>query len=141
MSATAFNRKTIDEFHEKKGRGVGNWGDNLLLMTSKGARTGNDITTPLVTRRRGDAFVIVASKGGAPDNPHWFHNIQVNPTVAIEVPTAGGTEELKAVAKVVPNGKARDELFDYMTEVWPPYATYQTRTERTIPIVILELVR
>ena len=141
MSATAWNQKTIDEFHEKNGRGVMGWGDNLLLMTSKGARTQNEITTPLVCRRRGDGFVVCASKGGAPQDPKWFHNIQVSPDVTIEVPTAAGTERLQARARVVPTGPERDQLYAFMTEVWPSFTDYERRTDRTIPVVILDLIK
>ena len=141
MSATAWNQRSIDEFHAKKGRGVMAWGDNLLLMTSKGARTGEEITTPLVCRRRDDSFVVCASKGGAPQNPQWFHNIEINPDVTVEVPVPGGTEHLQARASVVPNGPVRDELYAFMTEVWPSFADYERRTDRVIPVVILDLVK
>ena len=140
MSATGWNQKTIDEFHAKKGRGVGNWGDNLLLMTAKGGRSGEAITTPLVTRRLGDAFVVIASKGGAPQHPRWFRNVQMNPEVMIEVPTPGGTEHLRARAKVVPDGPEHDRLYAFMIEIWPSFADYQRRTKRIIPVVILDLL-
>ncbi len=139
MSATAWNQKTIDEFHIKKGRGVGSWGDNLILMTAKGARSGDEVTTPVVGRRLGDAYVIVASKGGAPQNPKWFHNLQANPDVTIEVPSPAGTEHLQASARVVPNGPERDELYAFMVEVWPSFADYERRTDRVIPVVMLDL--
>lgn len=109
-------------------------------MTSKGALTGERITTPLVSRRRGDAYVVCASKGGAPQNPKWYHNIQVNPEVTIEVPAPDGTESLRAKARVVPTGPERDRLYAFMTEVWPSFADYEQRTDRTIPVVILDLV-
>ena len=64
MSATAFNQKTIDEFHAKNGLGVGMFGNLLLLMTAVGARSGQPITTPLVHRRDGDHYIVIASKGG-----------------------------------------------------------------------------
>src|SRR5438552_18296279 len=64
MSATAFNQKTIDEFHAKNGLGVGMFGNLLLLMTAVGARSGEPITTPLVHRRDGDHYIVIASKGG-----------------------------------------------------------------------------
>ncbi|HKW73128.1 MAG TPA: nitroreductase/quinone reductase family protein [Candidatus Dormibacteraeota bacterium] len=133
-------QRTIDEFHEKKGRGIGMWGDNLLLMTSRGARSGNEITTPLVTRRRGDSYVVCGSKGGAPQHPKWVHNIQVNPEVEIEVPAPDGTEHLRARARVVPSGAERDELYAWMTEIWPSFADYEKKTERTIPVAVLDLV-
>ena len=137
MSATPFNQKTIDEFHAKNGRGVGFWGDNLLLLTSKGASTGTEITTPLVCRRSGNDYIVVASKGGAPDNPTWFRNIQVNPLVDIEVASPDGTEHHKVRARVA-DPVERDRLYAFMTEVWPAFADYALKTERLIPVVVLE---
>ncbi len=64
MKASPFNQKTIAEFHDKKGRGVGMWGDNLLLLTAQGAKSGELITTPLFGGREGSDYVVVASKGG-----------------------------------------------------------------------------
>jgi deazaflavin-dependent oxidoreductase (nitroreductase family) len=135
MTATAFNQRTIDEFHTKKGRGVGPWRDNLLLMTVKGARSDDEITVPLVYRPLDGEYVVVASKGGAPDHPKWVHNIQVNRVVQLEI---AGREPFPARARVLMEGPERDRLFAYMTEVWPPFADYQLKTDRTIPIVILE---
>lgn len=139
MTATAFNQRTIDEFNAKRGRGVGAWGNNLLLMTSRGAVTGEEHTTPLVYRRRNGEYVVVASKGGAPGNPHWYRNVQVNPVVDLEVATPdGGTEHVTARARAVPSGPDHDRLYVWMAEVWPGFLDYQKRTSRTIPIVILE---
>ena len=141
MPATAFNQRTIDEFNAKKGRGVGLWHDNLLLMTSRGARSGREITTPLVFRRDGDQYVVVASKGGAPANPNWYRNVQVNPVVEVEVAGPDGTERFQARARAADEGPERDRLYAYMTEVWPSFADYATKTARTIPVVILERLR
>jgi deazaflavin-dependent oxidoreductase (nitroreductase family) len=90
VKATPFNQKTIAEFHTKKGRGVGAWGDHVLLMTAKGAKSGEAITTPLVYGREGNDYIIVASKGGAPQHPTWFGNIVKNPEVEIEVANEQG---------------------------------------------------
>jgi deazaflavin-dependent oxidoreductase (nitroreductase family) len=138
MTATSFNQRTIDEFHAKKGLGVGPWRDNLLLMTSKGAHTSQEITTPLVYRHQGNDCVVVASKGGAPNHPLWYRNIQANPLVEVEVAFLEGTERFQARAKVLPNGPERDRLFAYMTEVWPAFSDYAARTQRLIPVVVLE---
>jgi deazaflavin-dependent oxidoreductase (nitroreductase family) len=138
MKATAWNQKTIDEFHAKQGRGVGMWGDHVLLMTAKGAKSGDAITTPLVYGRDGENYVIVASKGGAPDNPKWFGNLKANPEVEIVVANADGVESFKARAKMVEGRQERDRLFQEMTKIWPSYADYQKRTERIIPVVVLQ---
>ena len=141
MAASDWNRKTIAEFNAKHGRGIGPWGDNLLLMTARGAKTGTEITTPLVYRRDGDNLVVVASKGGAPDHPQWLHNLEVNPMLEVEVAADDGTEKVKARAKALRSGPERDRLFEYMMGVWPAFADYQKRTERLIPVVVLEPVQ
>jgi deazaflavin-dependent oxidoreductase (nitroreductase family) len=138
VRATEWNKKTIEEWHAKKGRGVGPWGDHVLLMTAKGAKSGDLITTPLVFGREGDDYIIVASKGGAPMNPAWFHNLEKHPEVEVEAPTGGGTEKFKARAHVVTERAERDRLFKEMTKVWPSYADYEKRTERVIPVLLLK---
>ena len=138
VKATPFNQKTIAEFHAKKGRGVGMFGDHVLLMTAKGAKSGDAIMTPLVYGREGDDYIIVASKGGAPTHPSWFGNIKANPEVEVEVANTQGTEKFKARARVVENRNERDRLFKEMSKIWPSYVDYQTRTDRLIPVVLLE---
>jgi len=136
MTAIAWNQKTIEEFRSKKGRGVGPWKE-LLLLTARGAKSGDSITTPLVCRKIGDDFVVVASKGGAPEHPFWYRNIQANPEVELEVVADGGTEVIKARAQALPSGPERDRLFEAMAEVWPAFKDYEKKTDRVIPIVVL----
>jgi deazaflavin-dependent oxidoreductase (nitroreductase family) len=138
VKATPFNQKTIAEFHAKKGRGVGMWGDHVLLMTAKGAKSGEAITTPLVYGREGDDYIIVASKGGAPMHPSWFGNIKADPEVEVEVAKANGTEKFKARARVVESRPERDRLYSEMSKIWPSFLDYQTRTDRLIPVVVLK---
>jgi deazaflavin-dependent oxidoreductase (nitroreductase family) len=138
MKATPFNQKTIVEFHAKKGRGVGMWGDHVLLMTAKGAKSGEAITTPLVYGREGNDYIIVASKGGAPQHPTWFGNINVNPEVEVEVANNNGIEKFKARAHVVEIRQERERLYKEMSKIWPSFADYQTRTDRLIPVVLLK---
>ncbi|TMD37461.1 MAG: nitroreductase family deazaflavin-dependent oxidoreductase [Chloroflexi bacterium] len=138
MRASPFNQKTITEFHEKKGLGVGMWGDHVLLLTATGAKSGESITTPLVYGREGDHHVVVASKGGAPANPIWFGNIKKNPEVEVEVASAHGTETFTAKARVVEDRSERDRLFAMMSTIWPSFIDYQKRTDRLIPVVILQ---
>lgn len=118
------------------------WGDNVLLMTAHGAKTGEAITTPLVYGRDGDDYVIVASKGGAPANPLWFGNLKANPEVEVEVANGhGSTEKFEARAHAVENLEERNRLFQEMIKIWPSFADYQTRTERLIPVIVLERMR
>lgn len=138
MKATPYNQKTIDEFHAKQGRGVGPFGDHVLLMTAKGAKSGEAITTPLVFGREGADCIVIASKGGAPTHPTWFGNVKANPEVEVEVPTDTGTEKFKARARVVDDREERDQLYERMTKIWPSFADYQKRTDRLIPVVRLE---
>ena len=138
MKATPYNQKTIADFQAKKGRGVGMWGDHVLLMTANGARSGEAITTPLVYGREGDDYVVVASKGGSPKHPIWFGNIKANPEVEVEVANGDGTERFKARAHVVDSRMKRDRLYEGMTKIWPSFKDYQTRTERLIPVVVLK---
>jgi deazaflavin-dependent oxidoreductase (nitroreductase family) len=138
MPAPSWVQQSIEQFHAKKGRGVGPWGDNLLLLTYKGAVSGQEMTTPLVSRRHGKDFVVVGSMGGAPNHPKWFTNLRANPDVQIEVADGDGTKRMAARARLLEAGPERDELYAYMIEVWPAFADYETRTTRKIPIVVLE---
>jgi deazaflavin-dependent oxidoreductase (nitroreductase family) len=141
VKASDWNKKTIAEFRAKKGLGVGMWGDHVLLMTAKGAKSGDEIMTPLVYGRNGDDYVVVASKGGAPTNPNWFGNLKATPEVEVEVAHDHGVETFKARARVVDDRAERDRLFEDMSKIWPSFKDYQTRTERVIPVVILERER
>jgi deazaflavin-dependent oxidoreductase (nitroreductase family) len=135
VTATPYNEKTIAEFHAKRGRGIGPFGDHALLMTAKGAQSGNSITTPLVYGRHGDDYIVVASKGGAPTNPSWLANLQANPEVEVEVANGDGVEKFKALARVVDERADRDRIFQEMAKIWPPFIDYQKLTERVIPIL------
>jgi deazaflavin-dependent oxidoreductase (nitroreductase family) len=138
VTASPFNEKTIAEFHAKRGRGVGMWGDNALLMTVKGAKSGHAITTPLVFGRDGDDYVVVASKGGAPHDPLWFGNLKANPEVEVEVADGDKVEKFQARARVADDPAEHDRLYRKMSKIWPSFVDYQKRTERVIPVVILQ---
>jgi deazaflavin-dependent oxidoreductase (nitroreductase family) len=138
VTASSWNQKTIAEFHAKRGLGVGMWGDHVLLMTAKGAKSGDAITTPLVYGRDGDDYVLVASRGGAPKHPLWFGNIQANPEVEVEVAKGERVEKFKARARVIDDQAEHDRLYLEMSKIWPSFLDYQKRTERLIPVVILE---
>lgn len=114
------------------------FGDHVLLMTAKGAKSGEAITTPLVFGREGDDYIIVASKGGAPQHPTWFGNVKANPEVEIEVANNTGTETFKARAHAVESREERDRLYKEMSKIWPSFADYQKRTDRLIPVVVLK---
>ena len=138
MTATDWNQKTIDAFHAQNGLGIPPWGDHVLLLTAKGAKSGQPHTTPLVNRRDADSYVVIASKGGAPTDPTWFNNLKANPEVEVEVARDGGIAKFKAKARVIAGGPERDRLYNYLAEVWPAFLDYQKKTDRVIPVVVLE---
>ena len=126
----------IDEFRARGGKGIGHFGDKLLLLTARGAKSGQVRTTPLVYHRDGNRFVIAASKGGAPDNPAWYHNLLKNPDAEVEV----GTEKFKVRATPIPKGPERDRLYDAHGANFAAFRDYPKKTTRIIPIIVLERV-
>ena len=106
-----------------------------LLLTTKGRKSGDKWLFPLFYGETGKSYFIVASKGGAPDHPGWYKNILANPEVEIQV----GTKKLKAKARTV-SGAERQKLWDNAITWWPPYVDYQKKTQREIPLVVLDPV-
>ena len=104
----------------------------LLLLHHTGAKTGTSRINPLAYLADGDRYVIFASKGGAPENPAWYHNLKAHPNVKIEV----GTDTMDAVASEA-SGEERDRLWRTQVERVPQFGDYETQTPRTIPVMIL----
>jgi deazaflavin-dependent oxidoreductase (nitroreductase family) len=131
-----FNNKVIQEFRANGGKVGGMFaGFEIALITMKGARSGSERTVPLVYTRDGDNYVIIASMGGAPKHPQWFHNIKANPDVTVEV----GGDRFRARASI-PDGAERDRIFNQQASEYPNFAEYQSKTSRTIPVIVLERV-
>jgi deazaflavin-dependent oxidoreductase (nitroreductase family) len=131
--ANDWNSKIIEEFHTNGGKVGGTFeGATLLLLTTTGAKSGQQRTTPLVYVADGDRMIIFASKAGAPTNPDWYHNLVAHPQVTVEV----GTETFKA-ASVVITGEERDRLYAQQAAKNPGFAEYQTKTTRQIPVIAL----
>ncbi len=103
-----------------------------LLLTVTGRRTGRELTSALIFGRDGDDYLVVASKGGWPSHPSWYLNLQANPAAKIEVKAEG----LEVVAHTA-SAAEKPRLWKIMTDVWPNYDVYQSRTERDIPVVVL----
>jgi deazaflavin-dependent oxidoreductase (nitroreductase family) len=108
-------------------------GSTVLLLTTKGRKTGRPTTTPLIYAQDGDRYVIVASQGGAPEHPGWYRNLSKDPNVELQVEA----EVFRARARTA-EGEERERLWRLANGVWPHYDAYQRRTERTIPVVVLE---
>jgi deazaflavin-dependent oxidoreductase (nitroreductase family) len=129
-----FNRKIIDEFRANEGKVGGPFeGAPVLLLTSTGAKSGEQRTTPVVYQQDGERMVIFASKAGAPENPAWFHNLRANPTASVEV--GSDTVEVEAV---VTDGEERQRLFSKQKQLMPQFADYEQKTARQIPVVALQ---
>ncbi|MER5779783.1 nitroreductase/quinone reductase family protein [Streptomyces sp. NPDC002039] len=130
---TPFNRSVIEEFRAHHGKVGGPFeGADLLLLTTTGARTGTERTTPLGYVRHDDALLLVASDLGGPRHPDWYHNLLAHPVVRVEL----GTEGFEALA-VPAEEPRRAELFAYVESRSPGYADYQARTTRILPVVEL----
>lgn len=124
----------IESYIESGGRSGHRWhGVNTLLLTTRGRKTGKLRRTALIYGEDGDRYVVVASMGGAPKHPEWYLNLVANPEVRVQV----GAEGFDAVASTL-TGDQRSELWKQMAEIWPDYDQYQKKTERTIPVVVLD---
>lgn len=132
--ADDFNAKIIEEFRVHEGNVGGMFeGVPLLLLHTTGARSGKERINPVAYQSDGDRRVVIASKGGAPTNPDWYHNLVRNPRARIEV----GTGTLDVVARVA-EGDERERLWSAVKRTMPQFAEYEAKTTRQIPVVILE---
>jgi len=130
-----FNEGVIEDFRANRGqitRGPFK-GGSLLLLTTRGAKSGRERTHPLAYTRDGDNVFVIASKGGAPTNPDWYRNLRANPRVIVEL----GPERFAANARVT-NGAERRRLYDLQASRMPGFKEYERRTSREIPVVVLE---
>lgn len=135
-----WNDKIIEEFRENNGAVGGNFaGAHLLLLTTIGAKSGEKRTSPMMYFPNGDTRIVVASKSGADTHPHWYHNLMKNAEVHVEASVEGGIEEYDAVASAMPE-KERAVKFAEIGATNPGFAEYQTKTDRTIPLVTLSRV-
>ena len=111
------------------------WGGApTLLLTTIGRESGNPNTTPLIYGRDGDRYILVASRSGAPWNPGWYRNLSKTPDVEIQIKTG----HFRAHARTATT-EEKPDLWSIMAKLWPPFLEYQTRTNRDIPVVVLEL--
>lgn len=130
------NTKIIEEFRSNHGI-VGGYfkGATLLLLTTKGAKSGKEFVIPVVYTKDGDHYVIIASKGGAPTNPGWYYNLIAHPEISVEV----GDEKFKARA-INKTGEERERLFDQHAKQYPNFNDYKAKTTRVIPVFVLERI-
>jgi deazaflavin-dependent oxidoreductase (nitroreductase family) len=129
-----FNTQIIEEFRANDGIVGGPFeGSPLLILTTKGAKSGQDRAAPMMYRQEGERVFVFASKAGAPTNPDWYHNLVAEPEVTVEV----GAERFAARASVV-TGPERDRIYTDHAAEYPGFAEYQEKTDRVIPVVELK---
>ncbi len=129
-----WNKQIIEEFRANDGKVGGVFeGQTILLLHTTGAKSGKERINPVVCLSDNDRYVIIASKGGAPTNPDWYHNIVANPQVNAEV----GTEQFSATATIAQEPE-RTQLYEKMEAINPGFTEYKNKTDRVIPVVILE---
>ena len=128
------NRNLIAEFHLKHGKGIGRFGDRILLLATKGAKSGRARLVPLAFHRDGDRYVIAASNSGAPADPDWYRNLVKHGRATVEV----GDEHFEVTATPIPAGPERDRLYDAHATLMPGFRDYVRKTNRVIPVVVLE---
>jgi deazaflavin-dependent oxidoreductase (nitroreductase family) len=128
-----FGQEHVARYRETGGEEGHDWqGTQTLLLTTTGRRSGEPRELPLIYGRHGDDYLVVASKGGAPEHPAWYLNLEANPEVEIQV----GSERFAARARTA-TAEERPEMWTIMTAEWPAYDEYQTKTDREIPIVVI----
>jgi len=129
-----WNKKIIEEFRANEGK-VGGHFENmtLLLLHTKGAKSGLPRLNPAAYTEDGDRLVIIASKGGADTHPDWYYNVVANPHVTVEV----GSEKYDAIA-IVAEEPERTRLFDQMAGQYPGFEEYRQKTSRVIPVITLQ---
>ncbi len=135
-SENLFGDEHVRRYRETGGEVGHIWkrGAKVLLLTTTGRSSGEPRTTPLIYENAGDgAYVIVASKGGAPEHPGWYRNLARDPQVEVQVEA----DVFPARARTA-SGEERERLWRLAAEQWPDYDAYQQRTDREIPVVVLE---
>jgi deazaflavin-dependent oxidoreductase (nitroreductase family) len=127
-------RNQVEEYESSGGTsGVTLQGVPVVVITSVGASSGKLRKNPVMRVEHDGSYVAVASKGGAPDHPAWYHNLKAHPLVEVQDQSAKGDYRVRELT-----GPERDAWWDRAVAVWPDYANYQTKTTREIPLLLLE---
>lgn len=135
-SPTEFVRDQVETYESSGGtEGTTMHGLPVVVLTTKGAKSGKIRKAPVMRVEHDGRYAVVASLGGAPQNPVWYNNIRANPTVELQ----DGPERKDYEAREL-SGEERELWWDRAVAAFPNYAEYQTKTERTIPVVLLEPV-
>jgi deazaflavin-dependent oxidoreductase (nitroreductase family) len=131
-----FGQEHVQKYRETDGEVGHDWqGTTVLILTTKGRRSGEQRPTPLIYQPFGDAYLVVASKGGADEPPAWFTNLEAEPEVDVQVQG----DRFRARARAA-TPQEKPDMWRTMTATWPAYDEYQAKTDREIPVVVLERV-
>jgi len=132
---TLFGKEHVERYQATEGAEGYEWrnGTTILLLGTRGRKSGREYTHPLIFREHDGAYLVVASKGGAPEPPAWYMNLQADPEVKVQIKG----EVFDARARTA-TAEEKPQLWREMLEVWPPYEEYQQKTSREIPVVVLE---
>ena len=131
----AMNKQVVDDFRANKGNvTIAPFaGAPIVLLHHVGAKTGTKRITPLVYDQAGDQLFVIASKGGTPENPAWYHNLLASPETSIEL----GPDTFAVTAEALTEGEERARLYQHIADKMPNFAEYQKKTDRLIPVVLL----
>ncbi|MET4920870.1 nitroreductase family deazaflavin-dependent oxidoreductase [Streptomyces sp. PSRA5] len=132
-----FGKEHVKRYQETDGEVGHEWqnGTTTLILTTTGRKSGEQRSTPLIYRPHGDDLLVVASKGGSDAPPLWYLNIQADPEVHVQVKGDRFTARARTATP-----EEKPEMWRRMAEVWPDYDEYQTKTDREIPVIVLERV-
>ena len=131
-------RDQVDAYERsggKEGNTLMDTGMPVVIFTTRGRRSGKLRKIPLMKVEHDGVYAMVASKGGAPEHPVWYSNIKADPTA---LTVQDGSEPVDAVARELDEGPERDEWWERAVAAYPPYAQYQTKTDRLIPVLLVE---
>ncbi|HEY2258558.1 MAG TPA: nitroreductase family deazaflavin-dependent oxidoreductase [Solirubrobacteraceae bacterium] len=129
-----FGEEHVKRYRETGGVEGHDWqGTTVLILTTKGRRSGTERDTPLIYGQHGDDYMVVGSKGGADGHPAWYLNLEADPDVEVQV----RDDRFRARARTA-SAEEKPELWQTMVQRWPQYEEYQRKTSREIPVVVLE---
>ena len=129
-----FGQEHVERYVETAGEEGHDWnGTTALILTTTGRRSGEQRSTPLIYQSSGEDYLVVASKGGADEPPDWFLNLEAEPEVEVQVMA----DRFAARARTA-SSEEKPEMWRTMTAAWPDYDEYQKKTDREIPVVVLE---
>ena len=129
-----FGQEHVDRYEETGGEEGHDWeGTTALILVTRGRKSGETRKAPLIYQTHGDDYLVVASKGGADEPPSWYLNLEADPEVELQVKA----ERFRAHARTATPDEKPD-MWEAMTKAWPDYDEYQTKTDREIPVVVLE---